>query len=154
MAAERQQRSLRLERLVGIAEREERRAAEALGRLRAELARREAQLGELNAYRKAYAASSRSTPGGTSAHWKDYQTFLGRLDGAIVAQKQLAADAVAGVDAARDAWMQKRKRSEALKKVFERNRRAEAQAAARREQRRLDETPLAAPPFAADGGDS
>ena len=154
MAAERHQRSLRLKRLVEIAEREERKAAETLGRLRAELARREAQLGELNAYRKAYAASSRQAPGGTSAHWKDYQSFLGRLDRAIVAQKQLTSDAGSGVESACDAWVQKRQRSEALKKVLERSRQAEAQAASRREQRRLDDTPLAAPPFTVDGSDS
>ena len=137
MPAERQQRSQRLKRLVEIAERDERAGAETLGRLRAELARREAQLGELNAYRRTYAAASRSMPGSTSAHWKDYQSFVGRLDRAIAAQKQLVSDAEAGVGAARDAWMQKRKRSEALKKVFERSRQAEAQAASRREQRRL-----------------
>lgn len=137
-----------------IAEREERRAAETLGRLRAELARREAQLGELNAYRKAYASSSRQAPGGTSAHWKDYQSFLSRLDRAIVAQKQLTSDGASGVAAACDTWVQKRQRSEALKKVFERTRQAEAQAESRREQKRLDDTPLAAAPFPADGGDN
>ncbi len=153
MAADRRQRSARLARLVGLAEREERRAAEALGRLRSELTQRETQLGELDTYRKDYAAASRTAPGGTSAHWKDYQSFLGRLDQAIAAQRQLTADAVATVDAARDTWMRKRQRFEALKKVLDRSRQVEAQAALRREQRRLDETPLAESPFATEGGD-
>lgn len=144
---DRQSRSARLKRLVDIAAADERRAGLAVGRLITEHEKQQAQLGELNAFRTSYADKSRGVSGSQSAHWKDYQDFLGRLDTAVHAQHQIVRDAEQGIAAARQRWMVKRQRLDSLKKVFERARREESLKRDRDEQKQLDDLARPGAPF-------
>ncbi len=137
----RTERSTRIRKLVDIASAEERRFGQSAGRLRAELEAQAAQLGELNAYRHAYADKSRSVTGGSAVHWQDYQSFLGRLDQAVKAQQQIVKDAEQAADAARQRWISKRQRLETLTKVWTRYYDEERIARERAEQKRLDDLP-------------
>lgn len=136
---DRPSRSERLKRLVDIAAAEERRAGMLVGRLNAELERQNAQLTELNTFRRDYAARSSGLSGSQSAHWKDYQDFLGRLDGAVRAQQQVVRDAEKGVAAARQRWIARRQRLDSLGKVADRARQEEDLRRERQEQRLVDD---------------
>ena len=143
-------RSLRLRRLVDIAAADERRAGLAVGKLIAEQKKQQTQLGELNAYRLAYADKSRGISDSQSAHWKDYQDFLGRLDTAVHAQQQIVRDAEQGIAAARQRWIAKRQRLDSLNKVYERARLDEDRKRDRSEQKRLDDLVRPGTPFDSD----
>ena len=140
-------RSERLRRLVDIAGAEERRAASVVGRLNAELRSKQAQLTELDTFRRDYAAGSGGLSGSHSAHWKDYREFLGRLDAAIHAQRQVVHDAEQGIAAARQRWMAKRQRLDSLSKIEDRARVEEDLGRDRREQRAADDLARAGSPF-------
>lgn len=137
----RTKRSTRIRKLVDVASAEEKRLGQSAGRLRAELEAQAAQLGELNAYRHAYADKSRSASGGRAVHWQDYQSFLGRLDQAVKAQQQIVKDAEQAAAAARQRWISKRQRLESLTKVWNRFYEEERDARERAEQKRLDDLP-------------
>lgn len=137
----RTERSARLRKLVDIASAEEKRFGQSAGRLRAELDAQANQLGELNAYRQAYADKSQSMTGGSAVHWQDYQSFLARLDQAVSAQKQIVKDAEEAADAARRRWIGKRRRLESLNKVWTRFYEEERIARERLEQKQLDDLP-------------
>lgn len=143
-------RSRRLKRLVDIAAADERRAGLAVGKMIAEHEQQCAQLGELNAYRSAYADKSRGVDASQSAHWKDYQDFLGRLDTAVHAQQQIVRDSELGVAAVRQRWMAKRQRLDSLKKVFERAEGEENLERDRAEQRQADDLARSGAPFDLD----
>ena len=148
----RTERSARLRKLVDIASAEEKRFGQSAGRLRAELDAQANQLGELNAYRQAYADRSRSMTAGSAVHWQDYQSFLARLDQAVSAQKQIVKDAEEAADAARRRWIGKRRRLESLNKVWTRFYEEERIARERIEQKQLDDLPGVRTGFA-DGSD-
>ncbi len=137
----RAERSTRIRKLVDIASAEERRFGQSAGRLRAELDAQAAQLGELNAYRHAYADKSRAMTGGSAVHWQDYQSFLGRLDQAVKAQQQIVKDAEQAADVARQRGISKRRRLDTLNKVWTRFYEEERNARERAEQKRLDDLP-------------
>jgi flagellar FliJ protein len=137
----RRERSTRIRKLVDIASADEKRFGQSAGRLRAELDAQTAQLGELNAYRHAYAEKSRGLSGGRAVHWQDYQSFLGRLDQAVKAQQQIVKDAEQAADAAKRRWISKRQRLDTLTKVWTRFHDEERNARERAEQKRLDDLP-------------
>ena len=137
----RTERSTRLRKLVDIASAEEKRFGQSAGQLRAELQAQSTQLGELNAYRQAYADKSRKMTGGSAVHWQDYQSFLGRLDQAVKAQQQIVKDAEQAADAARRRWIGKRQRLDTLTKVWTRFYEEERHARDRAEQKQLDDLP-------------
>lgn len=144
------ERSVRIRKLVDLASAEEKRFGQSAGRLRAELEAHVAQLGELNAFRHAYADKSRGMTGGRAVHWQDYQSFLGRLDQAVKAQQQIVKDAEQAADAARRRWIGKRQRLDTLTKVWTRFHHEERNALERAEQKRLDDLPGG--PFGFDDG--
>lgn len=120
-----------------LARSEERKSGMAAGRLQQRLDEQLARLGELNAFRHTYA--NRPVDQVSSAHWKDYQSFLGRLDRAVRSQQQIVRDCEKNLEAQRQRWMVKRQRLEALERVLEKARAREAAYQERLEQRQLDD---------------
>lgn len=131
-------RSRKLKKIVSLASSEERRHGAATGKSRAQLDDQMARLGELNAYRQGYAEAPQATTGVSSAHWKDYQSFLQRLDQAVAAQQQIVRDSEQNLELHRRRWMAKRQRLESLQRVLDRYRDDE-RAEQDRQQQRLDD---------------
>ncbi|MDJ0939393.1 MAG: flagellar export protein FliJ [Woeseiaceae bacterium] len=134
-------RSRKIDRIVSIAEAEERRHGELTGRSQSQLNEQRNRLGALQAYRVDYAGKGSSVGSVSSSHWKDYQAFLARLDDAVRSQQQIVRDCEQAVEVHRQRWMEKRKRVESLTRVRDRFRDEEARHAERLEQRRLDDLP-------------
>lgn len=130
-----------------LARSEERKSGMAAGRLQQRLDEQLTRLGELNAFRHNYA--NRPVSNVSSAHWKDYQSFLSRLDRAVRSQQQIVRDCEKNLEAQRQRWMVKRQRLESLDRVLEKNRAREAAYQERLEQRQLDD--LVRPPEAGIG---
>lgn len=135
-------RSEKISKLVSLAAAEERRLGAATGKSRRLLEEQVARLGELNAYRHAYAERSRSAGDVSSAHWKDYQNFMWRLDQAVKSQQQIVRDSEQNLDVHRRRWLAKRRRLESLQRVLESYRDEESLHAERLQQRALDDMPL------------
>lgn len=134
-------RSARLQKILSLAEAEERNLGMQTGKAQRKLLEENGKLGELNAYRESYAAKARSANALSSAHWKDYQNFLSRLDQAVRSQQQVVDDCRKNLDLHRRRWLVKRQRVESLERVQERYREQEDSHAERLEQRALDDRP-------------
>ena len=134
-------RSTKIGKIVSIASAEERRFGAATGRSRQQLEEQKARLGELNAYRHDYATLARSINNVSSAQWKDYQTFMHRLDQAVRSQQQIVKDSEQQLELHRRRWLEKRKRLESLQRVLESYRGNEALHEDRLQQRELDDLP-------------
>ena len=134
-------RSKILRKFVAIAEAEERRTGALMGQSRKQLDEHRGRLGELNAYRHNYRGKGPSSGAIDSAHFKDYQNFLQRLDAAVHSQQQIVADSEQNVELHRRRWLAKRQRLESLERVLERYQREEREHAERLEQRALDDLP-------------
>ena len=135
-------RSQKLSKIVSLATSEERRCGAETGRSRRTLEEQMTKLGELNAYRQNYAQLTRSMKGANAAHWKDYQSFMQRLDEAVQAQQQIVRDSEQNLDRHRRRWLAKRQRLESLQRVLDNYRNEEAVHAERQTQRLLDDLPL------------
>jgi len=136
-------RSAKLKKIVSLAEAEERSLAAMTGRSQKKLNEQQQKLGELNAFRESYATRARSSGGQSSAHWKDYQNFLSRLDRAVRAQQQVVAECEKNLDVHRRRWQEKRQRVESLERVQGRYLEQERVHADRLEQRTQDDLPAA-----------
>ena len=134
-------RSDKIGKIVSLAAAEERRFGAATGESRRRLEEQMVRLGELNAYRQNYAELSQSMRGVSSAHWKDYQNFMRRLDQAVRSQEQIVRDSEQNLELHRRRWLAKRQRLESLQRVLESCRDEEAMFAERRRQRALDDMP-------------
>jgi len=143
-------RSKVLDKFVAIAENEERRTGELMGQSQKELDEHLGRLGELNAFRHNYRGKGPSSSTIDSAHFKDYQNFLQRLDTAVRSQQQIVADSEQNLDLHRRRWLAKRQRRESLERVLERYQREEHEHAERLEQRALDDLPPGPPPYEED----
>lgn len=143
-------RSTRLQKILSVAEAEERNLGMQTGRAQKKLLEENRKLGELNAYRQNYAARARSATALSSAHFKDYQNFLARLDQAARSQQQVVNDCEKNLELHRRRWLVKRQRVESLERVQERYREQENARADRIEQRTLDDLPGAAPLYDKD----
>lgn len=143
-------RSARLQKIVSVAEAEERSLGLQTGRAQKKLTDATRKLGELNAYRESYAAKARNASTLSSAHWKDYQGFLSRLDHAVRSQQLIVNDCEKNLDAHRRRWLVKRRRVESLERVQERYRRQEMAHADRIEQRAIDDLPGGPPVYDED----
>ncbi|MEM9690256.1 MAG: flagellar export protein FliJ, partial [Pseudomonadota bacterium] len=107
-------RSSRFQKIVKLAETDERRFAEATGASQRQLNDQVARLGELNAYRQEYAANTNSRGFTSAAQLKDYQDFLSRLDQAVLSQQQIIHDCEQNLERHRRQWQVKRQRLESL----------------------------------------
>lgn len=137
-----QQRSSRLQRLASLAEAEERQYALVIRLSQARLREQLDRLTELNAYRQKYASALQQHPELQSAHLKDQQDFLSRLDQAVRSQQQIVSDCERKFETQRRQWQQKRQRTESLLRVMQRFQADERAHAERLEQRSLDDRPL------------
>lgn len=143
-------RSARLKKILSVAVAEERSLGLQTGRAQKKMLSEKHKLGELNAYRQNYAARARSATALSSAHFKDYQNFLSRLDQAVRSQQQVVTDSEKNLELHRRRWLVKRQRVESLERVQERYRQQELAHADRMEQRTLDDLPGAAPLYDKD----
>lgn len=143
-------RSDKIRKVVSLASAEEGRAGAATGRSRSQLEQHLQRLGELNAYRQDYARKSRTIGTLSSAQWKDYQSFMAKLDRAVKSQQQIVRDSELNLDAHRRRWTAKRQRLESLQRVLDSYCGAEALHAERLQQRALDDLPPAGRPFGGD----
>lgn len=71
--------------------------------------------------------------------WRNYQSFLERLDGAIGQARQLVVQSQQRTAAGQEEWLQKRGRLKAFDTLAERHRTRTEYAEARQEQKALDE---------------
>ncbi len=134
-------RSKKIGKIVSLAASEERRSGVATGQSSRKLAEQMARLSELNAYRSSYAERSREIGGVSSAHWKDYQSFMHRLDQAVQSQQQIVRDSEQNLEGHRRRWLEKRRRLESLQRVLDSYRTAEYLHEERQQQRALDDLP-------------
>ena len=144
-------RSVRLQKIIALAEAEERHLGAITGRAQARLKEQVARLGELNVYRQEYADKAQGNEQLHSAHWKDYQNFLFRLDGAVRSQQAIVQECQQNLEAHRRQWMVKRQRLESLDRVRERFEQEERIHEDRIEQRTQDELPTAAESYKREG---
>lgn len=142
-------RSAKLDRIVALASSEERRWGERAGKSRMQLEKELARLGELNAYRAEYQEKARGSGQIRSAHVKDYQQFLRRLDAAVASQQQIIRDSEQSYETVRRQWIDKRRRLESLERVLERYQQSEAAFVERLEQKALDDLKSKEDQFAA-----
>lgn len=143
-------RSKKLNKIVSLATSEERRQGAMTGKSRQVLEEQMTRLGELNAYRHSYADKSKSFSNVSSAHWKDYQNFLHKLDQAVVSQQQIVRDSEQNLEVHRRRWLAKRQRLESLQRVLDRYQDEEAQLADRQQQRAQDDLPTPDKPYSND----
>ena len=140
----------KIKKLVSLANAEERQSGERTGRVQTQLNEQLSRLSELNAYRQAYAEKAENQERIHSAHWKDYQNFLYRLDQAVRSQQEIVQDCERSLETHRQRWLQKRQRLESLQKVENRYLKEAEIQDDRREQRVLDDLPAKAPIFDGD----
>ena len=143
-------RSHKISKVLALEAAAEQRFGAATGRSRQRLQEQVARLGELNAYRQSYASRSRSLQDVNSAHWKDYQGFLQRLDQAVQSQQQLVRDSEQDLEIHRRRWLAKRQRLDSLQRVLDRYQVEEKQFEERREQRVQDDLPSFDNPYTED----
>ncbi|HNP66244.1 MAG TPA: flagellar export protein FliJ [Woeseiaceae bacterium] len=131
----------KIRKVVSIAASEERRFSEQAGRSQRALNQQLERLKELHAYRRGYNNKAPVSGGMNSAHWKDYQTFIDRLDQATRTQQQVIRECEQNLEMHRRRWMVKRQKLESLERVLDKCHRREAVHANRLEQKQLDDLP-------------
>jgi flagellar protein FliJ len=133
-------RSERIGALQELEQHESDAAARALGEAQRVLQERESVLAELRRYRDDYNSGHclRAAPVSIVA-FQDYQRFVARLEDAIAQQARLVKEAQQQCELRRGEWMAARGRTASLEKAVARYRTHEQRAAARVEQRRVDE---------------
>lgn len=134
-------RTRKIGKFASLAAAEERRFGEAAGRSQRHLNDQLERLGELNAFRHNYAKKNVASGGVSSAHLKDYQSFLDRLDGAVKAQQQIVRDCERNLATHRQRWLVKRQKLESLERVLEKYRAADHAFEEKLEQKLLDDLP-------------
>tara|TARA_R110002096_G_scaffold130643_5_gene279943 strand:- start:36573 stop:37022 length:450 start_codon:yes stop_codon:yes gene_type:complete len=126
-------------KVVSLAAAEERRYSEQTGRSQQVLNQQRDRLGELSDYRRSYASKAPVDASISSVHWKDYQTFMQRLDQAAQSQRQVIRECEQNLEMHRQRWLIKRQKLESLERVLEKCEKRDAIYAARLEQKQLDE---------------
>ena len=134
-------RRRKIGKVAAIAAAEEQRYGQIAGQSQRHLDEQIQRLGELNAYRQNYLAGNGAQTAVSSVHWKDYQSFRGRLDAAVAAQQQIVQECEQTALAHRQHWLAKRRRLESLERMLEKFRTEESLADDRREQKVLDDLP-------------
>lgn len=134
-------RTRKIGKIASLAAAEERRFGEQAGRSQRHLNEQLEQLGELNAFRHNYAKKNVAPGGVSSAHLKDYRSFLDRLDTAVKAQQQIVRDCERNLATHRQRWLVKRQKLESLERVLEKYRAADLAHEEKLEQKLLDDLP-------------
>jgi flagellar FliJ protein len=140
-------RSNKISRIVALAKSEEQRVGAELGKSRSSFEEQAERLGQLNAYRHSYQQRSSKVNNASSAHWKDYQNFMQRMELAVRSQLQMVNDAELNLEKHRQRWMQKRQRLNSLQQVLDGYRDAEESYAEKLRQRALDDLPPPGNPY-------
>lgn len=134
-------RGKKLDKIVSLAKSEEQRLGSEIARSRNAYDDHMTRLGELNAYRQNYLERSRTLTKATSAHWKDYQSFMHRLDKAVTSQQQIVKDSEMNLEKHRQRWHAKRQRLDSLQRVRDSYRSEEEAHKERLLQRSIDDMP-------------
>ncbi len=134
-------RSKRLGPVADVAARREQHAARSLKESREVLARYEAQLQGLQAYRQEYVAGfhQAGADGMGVGRRKDYLVFLHKLDEAIGQLQTMISSSSVRCEKDKAQWLATRAKFKALDKIISRYRREEARNEVRREQRETDD---------------
>jgi len=141
--ADTRRRTQKLGKVAALAAAEERRFGVEAGRSQRHLNEQLERLGELNAFRHNYARKNSGMARVTSAHLKDYQNFLSRLDVAVRAQQQIVRDCEQNLATHRKRWMIKRQKLESLERVLEKYQVQDHAQREKLEQKLLDDLPNA-----------
>jgi len=141
-----------MQKLVALAEMEERRVRIDMGKSQQELTDAVSRLEELTTYRLTYGTAPRMGESFNAYRWHDHQNFLARLDQAVSVQKKFVLDGEQNVDAHRLRWMVKRQRLNSLEQVLERYHRVEGTQIERALQKTLDDLPQPKERFGGHGG--
>ena len=131
-------RTARMHKVFLLAETEEQQQCRAMGSSQRSLDDEINRLAELKAYRQSYGVRCREGAY-NSMQWKDYQSFLQRLDEAVAIQTQVVMDGRQKRDAHRSRWMTKRRKAESLERVVDRFRQQDMRSEERGEQKTSDE---------------
>lgn len=134
-------RGKKLSKIISLTKSEEQRLGGEIARTRNTYNEHMTKLGELNAYRHGYLERSRTLTNTTSAHWKDYQSFMHRLDKAVTTQQQIVKDSAMNLEKHRLRWHAKRQRLNSLQRVLDYYRSEEESHEERLRQRALDDMP-------------
>lgn len=144
-------RTKKIEKVVSLAASEEKSFGAEAGRSQQLLNQQLERLGELNAFRQNYRNKNPATSGVSAVRWKDYQSFLQRLDRAVYSQQQIIRDCEQNVAAHRKRWMLKRQKLESLERVLEKCQQIDANYEARLEQKQQDDLPYSPNPMMKPG---
>lgn len=127
--------------LIDLAQNDVDAAAKQLGRAHRERSDVQAQLEALVRYRDEYHAnfSASAQSGMPAGNWRNFQAFIDTLDAAIEQQRRLLTAATSRVEAAKPEWQRQKQKLGSYEVLQARGDAAEAQLAARREQRDADE---------------
>jgi flagellar FliJ protein len=127
--------------LIDLAQNDVDAAAKQLGRAHRERSDVQAQLEALVRYRDEYHAnfSASAQSGMPAGNWRNFQAFIDTLDAAIEQQRRLLTTATSRVEAAKPEWQRQKQKLGSYEVLQARGDAAEAQLAARREQRDADE---------------
>ncbi len=134
-------RTQKIGKIASLAAAEERRFGQQAGRSQQQLNEQLQRLGELNAFRHNYAKKNAGAAQVTSAHLKDYQSFLHRLDTAVRAQQQIVRDCEQNLATHRQRWMVKRQKLESLERVLSKYQAEDQAREEKLEQKLLDDLP-------------
>ena len=134
-------RKLPLDTLTDLARTQTDDAARRLGALQSAQLSSSQKLDLLLQYRQDYYDQLHAlmNTGLPTAKWRNYQAFLGTLDGAIDQQRAIVAQAASRLDHGRVDWQHHKRRLNSFDTLAERVRRQEILAQAKREQRDSDE---------------
>ncbi|MBO9649283.1 MAG: flagellar export protein FliJ [Variovorax sp.] len=132
---------LPLEMLTDLARTQTDESAKRLGLLQNAQLSANQKLEMLMRYRQDYVEQLQMlmSEGLATAKLRNYQAFLGTLDGAIEQQRAIVAQAATRLDHGRDDWRNNKRRLNSFDTLAERVRRQELMAQAKREQRESDE---------------
>ena len=135
-------KSERIHRVLELAETEERRECQNMGRAQKRLDDEINRLNELEAYKKSYQRKPHPESKLSSISFQNRWNFLRRLDQAVSGQKEQVLSGQQNRDAHRRRWMVTRQRIESLERVIDRYRKAEDVETERQLQKTLDDRPF------------
>lgn len=137
-------RSRRLDPVAKVAKHQERNAARQLGDNLRQLEQQQKQLDDLITYRDQYVAGFQQAgkAGLTVVQMQDYQSFLSRLDTAILQQQQQLVLSQKNCEHSQAAWHNKNGHSKMIDKVVENRQMAENRRRDEQEQREQDDRPI------------